>query len=105
LAKLSEELKTANIVDEDKMPYDIVRFNSKVTVALNNGIQETLQVVIPMDRDIKTNKISVLTPMGSALFGYSKGDTVLWDFPSGKQQIKITDVQQEETYKGIDVAI
>ena len=105
LAKLSEELKTAHIVDEDEMPYDVVRFNSKVTVVFNNGIQETVQVVIPMDRDIKTNKISVLTPMGSALFGYSEGDTVLWDFPSGKQQIKITDVQQEETYKGIDVAI
>ncbi len=105
LMKLSEELKTAHIVDEDEMPYDIIRFNSKVTVAFNNGIEETVQVVIPMDRDVKTKKISVLTPMGSALFGYSEGDTVLWDFPNGKQQIKIVEVKQEESYKGMDIAI
>merc|ERR1711916_264107 len=62
LMKLSEELKTAHIVDEDEMPYDIIRFNSKVTVAFNNGIEETVQVVIPMDRDVKTKKnISINT--------------------------------------------
>jgi len=43
--------------------------------------------------------------MGSALFGYSEGDTVLWDFPNGKQQIKIVEVKQEESYKGMDIAI
>lgn len=105
LMKLSEELKTAHIVDEEEMPYDIIRFNSKVTVVFKNGIEETVQVVIPMDRDVNTNKISVLTPMGSALFGYSKGDTVLWDFPNGKQEINITEVKQEESYSGMDMAI
>ena len=101
LMKLSEELQIANIVNEEKMPYDIIRFNSKVTVAFNSGIEETVQIVIPMDRDVKTNKISVLTPMGSALFGYSKGDTVLWDFPNGKQEIKIIEVKQEESYSTV----
>lgn len=105
LAKLSEELKTAHIVDNDEMPYDIIRFNSIVTLVLESGIKKTLQVVMPVDRDVKQDKISVLTPMGSALIGYSKEDTILWDFPSGRQEIKIVDVAQEEALSSIDMAI
>lgn len=105
LTNLSEELKTAHIVDEDEMPQDVIRFNSKVTVVFDNGIEKTIQLVIPTDRDVKTNRISVLTPMGSALIGYSKDDSIEWDFPNGKHQITILEVDQEETFNGIDLAI
>jgi regulator of nucleoside diphosphate kinase len=64
-----------------------------------------MQVVIPSDRDVTRNKISVLMPMGAALFGYSNNDTLEWDFPGGKQQLKITSVTQEETLSGIDLVI
>jgi len=105
LIKLSEELKTAHIVDDEEIPNDVIRLNSIVTLVLESGVQKKLQVVIPADRDIKQSKISILTPMGSALMGYSKNDTVLWDFPSGKQKIKIIEVVQEKTFSDIDLAI
>ena len=105
LMRLFEELKTAHIVDEEDMPNDVVRFNSLVTLVLENGMEKKLQVVIPIDRDIKQNKISILTPMGSALIGYSKDDTILWDFPAGKQNLKIVDVSQEVKFTGVDVLI
>lgn len=103
LMKLAEELKSAHIVDEEEMPYDIIRFNSKVTIEFESGLVKTLQVVIPMEKDFNKNKISVLTPMGSALIGYSKDDTIIWDFPRGKQHLKITNVTQEETLRGIEI--
>ena len=87
------------------MPTDIVRFNSMVTVAFSNDIQRTIQVVTPIEKDFKSNKISVLTPLGSALFGYSEGDTVLWDFPNGKQEVKIVKVEQEETLSDVGTVI
>ena len=102
LMNLSEELKTAHIVDEEDMPKDVIRFNSTVTVTFNNGVEKTLQLVIPMDKDFQNSRISVLTPMGSALIGYSEGDSIIWDFPNGTQQITISKVQQKETYSGID---
>ncbi|WP_452223457.1 GreA/GreB family elongation factor [Lacinutrix chionoecetis] len=105
LMHLYEELKTAHIVDEKEVPKDVIRFNSMVTLVLESGIEKQLQVVIPVDKDIKQNKISILTPMGSALIGYSKGDTILWDFPSGEQEIKIIDVTQEESLIGLDLTI
>ncbi|WCO03394.1 GreA/GreB family elongation factor [Psychroserpens ponticola] len=103
LMKLVEELKSAHIVDEEDMPSDIIRFNSEVTITFESGLVKTLQVVIPLDKDLNKNKISVLTPMGSALIGYSKDDTIIWDFPGGKQQLKITNVTQEETLSGINI--
>ena len=103
LMKLSDELKTAHIVDEEDMPKDVIRFNSTVMVAFNNGIEKTVQLVIPIDKDIKNNKISVLTPMGSALIGYSKDDSIIWNFPNGTQQITIKEVQQQEIHSGIDI--
>lgn len=105
LMALAEELKTAHIVDEEEMPYDIIRFNSKVTVVFESGLEKTMQLVIPMDKDVKKSKISVLTPMGSALIGYSKNDVIEWNFPNGKQKIEIAEVTQEETFNGIDIVI
>ena len=43
--------------------------------------------------------------MGSALIGYAEGDSIIWDFPNGIQQITIAKVQQQETYSGIDIII
>ncbi|MTE25657.1 GreA/GreB family elongation factor [Winogradskyella ouciana] len=105
LINLSEELKTAHIVDEEDMPKDVIRFNSTVTVTFNNGVEKTLQLVIPMDKDFQNSRISVLTPMGSALIGYSEGDSIIWDFPNGTQQITISKVEQQETYSGIGIVI
>ena len=103
--KLSDELKTAHIVDNDEMPLDVIRFNSKVTIIFNNGIEKTIQIVAPMDKDVKNNKISILTPMGTALIGYSKGDIVTWEFPMGQHEIKIIEVQQEKLFNDINIAI
>ena len=105
LMKLSEELKTVCIVDEKDMPNDVIRFNSIVKIVFNNGVEKTVQLVIPMDKDVKNNKISVLTSMGTALIGYSQDDSIIWDFPKGKQQITIIDVDQRKTYNGFDIVM
>tara|TARA_R100000306_G_scaffold5273_2_gene7748 strand:- start:68145 stop:68588 length:444 start_codon:yes stop_codon:yes gene_type:complete len=105
LQKFSEELQNAQIVDEEDMPKEIIRFNSKVTVASEKGWERTLQVVTPAERDMAQNKISFLTPMGSALFGYSEGDTVTWDFPTGQQLLKIVAVSQETNSANKNISI
>lgn len=102
LLKLSEEIKSAHIVDEKDMPKDVIRFNSKVSVVSDSGWEKTLQVVSPTDRDLKKDKISVLMPMGAALIGYSNNDTIVWDLPGGTQQLKITNVTQEVTLRGLE---
>lgn len=105
LQKLSDELKEALIVDNENMPDNIIRFNSKVTLILDNGLEKTVQLVTPKERDVKLNKISVLAPMGAALIGYSEGDLITWDFPGGKHQLKIAKVDQNETIKDLNLVM
>ena len=105
LTKFSEELKTAHIIDEEEMPDDVVRMNSVVTVKSGNEWEKTLQIVQPSEKDMKNNKISILTAMGAALFGYSVEDVVTWHFPTGVKELKIIEVAQMEPDKNMDVLI
>jgi len=61
--------------------------------------------VQPSEKDMKANKISILTPMGSALFGYATDDVVTWQFPTGIKNLKIVEVAQKTEDLNMDVFI
>lgn len=104
LSKLSEELNNAIIYDHEEMPDDVIRFNSIVTV--QSGTWETeFQLVIPTERNISANKISILAPMGSAVMGYALGDSANWNFPNGIKELKVISVKQAEKPIDIDVLL
>lgn len=104
LKKLSGELTSAIIYDHEEMPADVIRFNSVVTV--QSGTWQTeFQLVIPTERNIAANKISILAPMGSAVMGYAEGDSVIWNFPNGPKELQITRVRQAEKPIDIDVLL
>ena len=86
--ELKDELKKAKLVLKDEVPGDVVRLNSHVTIRdeKENKLIE-ITVVTPEKADIKLRKISVLSPIGTALIGYRKGDRVMWKVPAGKKNI------------------
>ncbi|MDX5338919.1 MAG: GreA/GreB family elongation factor [Cyclobacteriaceae bacterium] len=92
--KLREELSTAEIIDDDKMPNDVVRLYSWIDVKTPFGLIQDYQLVMPKDSNQLQKKLSILTPMGSALIGYAAGDMVTWSFPAGEKQITIKNVRQ-----------
>ncbi|EIA08206.1 regulator of nucleoside diphosphate kinase [Flavobacterium frigoris PS1] len=96
LDKLRVELKSASMVDTDDMPTDVIRFNSFVTIYTSFNVERSYQIVVPEKSNILHNRISILSPMGLALLGYAKGDSIVWQFPSGANEIKIIDVIQQE---------
>ena len=91
--ELGKELKKAKIVEADQVPADVVRLNSRVVI---RDEQESrlleLMVVTPDKADIKQRKISVLSPIGTALIGFSQGHQVNWNVPSGKKLFTIVEV-------------
>tara|TARA_B100000378_G_scaffold277352_1_gene277491 strand:- start:2174 stop:2617 length:444 start_codon:yes stop_codon:yes gene_type:complete len=95
--KLNEELKDAQIVTYEKMPTDVIRLNSYVTIETPYAVEKTYQIVTPEKGDVRKDKVSVLAPMGLALFGYAEGDHITWTFPLGESNIKIKKVNQVET--------
>lgn len=102
IQKLAGELEQALIRSEEEMPKDVVRFNSWITIGSKNGWHKKFQLVMPKESDVKTNKISVLAPMGLAVFGYAQGDSVIWNFPNGEQQLTILEVEQADNPIDID---
>lgn len=97
IEKLANELKSATIVSDKAMPEEIVRFNSIVTIQTPFGEPKSYQIVTPEKSDIANNKLSVLAPMGLALFGYAISDEIMWQFPTGVHAIKILKVEQQNT--------
>lgn len=97
ISKLREELKTATISDNDEVPSDIVRMNSEVTVASNDGWKYTFTIVEPTETNTAEKRVSVLAPMGLAVIGYAKDDTIHWTFPGGEKDITILEVKQNNT--------
>ena len=91
--KLSEEIRKAQIVNEEDFPTDVVRLNSHVIIKdLQTKRDMALTIVLPQKADIKQRKVSVMAPIGTALIGFRKGQKVSWDVPSGKKDFKIMEV-------------
>ncbi|WP_298732893.1 GreA/GreB family elongation factor [uncultured Chitinophaga sp.] len=90
---LGHELSRAIVVNKDALPPFTVRLNSKVTV-LNQETQRVMEftIVMPEQADMGQKKVSILSPMGTALIGFRKGEEVLWQVPAGLKRFRILDV-------------
>ena len=84
-ADLAEELGRAQILAKGKHPKHIVRMNSEVEFRDNTtGKVRKVVLVYPEEADISRDKISVLTPVGTALIGLQAGQSITWETPSGE---------------------
>ena len=90
---LFAELKKAKLVSKDEFPSDVVRLNSIVRIkpADKDQVME-LMIVLPDKADIKERKISIMSPVGTALIGFRQGENVKWQVPSGKKTFTILEV-------------
>lgn len=95
IERLLTELKSAKLLSSADMPSDAVRLNSTVTFIIADLFRKRFKIVPPEQSDISQNKLSILSPMGLALFGYSQDDVVEWQFPSGPNTIRIIQVDQD----------
>lgn len=83
-AALQAELERADVVPPEQVPPDVVTMNSTVRFAIAESHEEfELTLVYPKDMQGKTDHISVLAPVGSALLGLSVGDELEWPRPGG----------------------
>lgn len=94
---LDDELSRAELVDDANLPEDTVAMGCKVTFSDVNGKETTVTLVYPVDADVAQMKISVLTPVGSALIGLREGDSIDWPMPGGAiRSLRIVSVDAVE---------
>ena len=90
LKDLARELSTAETVEPKSVPADVVTMNSRVVVKdLETGEAAEYLLVFPEQADIAQGRLSVVSPIGTAILGYAKGDTLTWQTPGGPRQIQI----------------
>ena len=91
--KLLSELSKAEIVPSEKIDKDVVTMNSEVKLFFKNTQKEqSFKIVYPQDANLKENKISIFSPIATALIGYKIGDEIEWIVPGGMTKIKIVDL-------------
>ncbi|RYE88313.1 MAG: nucleoside diphosphate kinase regulator [Hyphomicrobiales bacterium] len=91
---LLSELERARIVPTTSVPRDAVRMGSLVRYRTNGGDEREVVLVYPADADIDAGKVSVLTPMGTALLGLRSGQSITWLTRNGRKQVlTVLDVQ------------
>ena len=95
IARLKEKVANARVIDESKLSADTVQLLSKVEVEnLANKMKMKFQIVGESEADFAKGLLSASTPIGKALMGHSKGETVEAKVPSGVMKFKILDISR-----------
>jgi transcription elongation factor GreA len=93
IGEIGYKLGNAKVIDPATVGKDSIRFACRVLVE-NVDTQEKVEYMIvgPDEADIKLGKISVSSPLGSALIGKEPGDEAIVQAPGGKRVYEIIDI-------------
>lgn len=93
--KLELELRSAKQVLRCELPEDVVTINRLVRVKeLESGNEFTHHLVAPQKAKRKNNTLSILSPIGVAMLGYTQGAELQWEMPEGIKVYRIEEVSK-----------
>ncbi|MCX2698995.1 MULTISPECIES: nucleoside diphosphate kinase regulator [Ochrobactrum] len=95
--ELLQELDRAKVVPFKKLPADVVHMGSTVEFRSNDGHERKVTLVYPGEADIAQGRISILTPIGTALIGLTPGQSMSWVARDGKtHELSVLSVSHTE---------
>jgi regulator of nucleoside diphosphate kinase len=83
--ELLDEMERAEVVVAPSVPADVVQMGSRVTFRPDDGRKRRVTLVFPAEEDIAKSKVSVMTPIGTALIGLSEGQSIQWSARDGRR--------------------
>lgn len=98
-AMLLEEIERAELHEPETLPADAIRIGSEIEFVDERTRQlRKVRLVLPIDANIAEGRISILTPMGAALYGLRGGSAINWpDLDGNERRITIVRVAQPAT--------
>ncbi len=95
ISKLEQILSRAKMIDAKDLPNDKIYILSRVKLRdLKTGREFEYLLVSPEESDFEANKISVTSPIGKALLGKTKGESLEIKVPAGTLHYAILDVNR-----------
>lgn len=91
IAELVEKIKNAEVISETK-DTDAVGIGDTVSIQ-SNGETTTYTIVSEIEADISANKLSDKSPIGKAILGAKKGESVEVEAPAGKAMYRIVEIK------------
>jgi transcription elongation factor GreA len=93
--RLRELLENARIISEDEIRADQVDIGTRVILEdVETGEFETYTLVSPAEVDLLQNRIGIDSPVGQALMGHAKGDTIAVRAPAGKIKYRVLGIER-----------
>ncbi|WP_099868005.1 nucleoside diphosphate kinase regulator, partial [Pararhizobium haloflavum] len=90
---LLSELERARIVEDSRIPANVVRMGSTLRFTSDIGEVRRVTLVFPGEANIAEGKVSILTPIGAALIGLSTGQSIDWTARDGRvHRLTVEDV-------------
>jgi regulator of nucleoside diphosphate kinase len=92
---LLAEMERAEVMPDREVPRDVVRMNSWVDFEVDGRNRRLVQIVFPAEANIDDDKISIMTPIGTALIGLVPGQTMVLRGHDGRShELRVLSVAQ-----------
>ncbi len=93
---LLEEIERAELHESDTLPEGAITLGSMIDFVDERTSQlRSVELVLPAAANIALGRISILTPMGAALYGLTAGQSIDWpDLEGNRRLIRILRVRQ-----------
>jgi transcription elongation factor GreA len=93
VAELEDKINRAEVIDTSKLSGDTIKFGATVTLQDEDSDEKvTYTIVGDTEADLKNGKISISSPIGRALIGKSKGESVDVTTPKGTRTLEVLKV-------------
>jgi regulator of nucleoside diphosphate kinase len=93
LAGLRAELERAVVLTASVFPPEVIRINSIVEIHdFTDGETARYTLCFPEHAEISSGRLSVFTPLGTALLGFPSGYEFTWEMPGGPRRLRILGV-------------
>lgn len=99
---LDRELARAELVAPPAVPPDVVTMNSRVVYMDEITLRRReVMITYPRDAHVDQGRVSVLSPIGTALLGLSVGQAIVWPMPiAGQRRLRVLAVPYQPEAAG-----
>ncbi len=96
ISKMEELVANARIIDESTLDTTKALVLSTVKIKnKGNGMEMKYTLVAESEADLKTNKISVTSPIGKGLLGKKVGEIAEISVPNGKLEFEVLEISRD----------